>query len=117
MVGQVHAGSGVPVAHQMLVTGGVGVGLGLEPRYQVAPAARCCGEYRCAVAVLRGVGERRGDRGQRDGAVVAQWCGQPVEAVGVEERGIGGAVEERRVPQHVDQQVAVGAHAVDAGSG
>ena len=49
--------------------------------------------------------------------IVAQWCGQPVQAVGVEERRIGGTVEERRVPQHVDQQVAVGAYAVDTGAG
>ena len=48
---------------------------------------------------------------------VGQRRGQLGQAVGVEERGVGGAVEERRMAQHVDQQVAVGADAVQSGAG
>ena len=44
-------------------------------------------------------------------------CGQPLEAMGVEERGVGVAGQECRVPYNVDQQVAIGAHSVQAGAG
>ena len=36
--------------------------------------------------------------------------------MGVEERGVGGTVEEGRMLQHIHQQVAIGAHTVDAGT-
>ena len=37
--------------------------------------------------------------------------------MGLEERGVGGAGQERRVAQHIDEQVAVGTQSVQAGSG
>ena len=37
--------------------------------------------------------------------------------MGVEERRVGVSGDERRVPQHVDQQVAVGAYTMHAGTG
>ena len=106
-----------PVARPRALTGGVAVRLGLEARGEVAPSAGRRREHRCGRAVLRRVGERGGQRRQFDGPLVGQRRGQLGQAVGVEERGVGGAVEEGRMPQHVDQQVAVGAHAVHAGAG
>ena len=103
MVGQLYTGAGESVAHVVFGACNVGVGLGLESRNEVAPAAGCGGEYRCALAVLRGLGERGGDRGQCDGAVVAEGRGEIGQAVSVEERGVGRAVDERRMSQHVDE--------------
>ncbi len=70
-----------------------------------------------ALAVLGGIGQRGGQRRQLDGTWIGQRRGQLGKAVGVEERGVGRAVEECGVPQHVDEKVAVGADAVHAGAG
>ena len=117
MVGQFQPAAAEPVADLVRLARAVVEALDLEARRDVAPSAGCGGEYRCGLAVLGGIGQRGGQRRQLDGTLIGQRRGQLGQAVGVEERGVGRAVEERRMAQHVDEQVAVGAHAVNAGAG
>ena len=63
---------------------------------------------------LAGVDRQRGGEGGRaHRGGVGQRGGQRVQAVAVEERGVGVAGQERLVPQHPHEQVAVGDDAVD----
>ena len=118
IVGQVQAGAGEPVGHPVLAAVGVAESLVLIARHHVAPAAWESAQYPCAVARLvaasasaAATAESRTARSSASGAASS------VQAVGVEERGVGVAGQERRVAQHVDQQVAVGAARRAAGCG
>ena len=116
MAGQFDAAAAEAVADRVRLARTIGVALGLEARRDIAPAAGGRGENACSLAVPGRIGQCGGQRRQLDGAMIGQRGRQRVKAVGVEERGVGGPVEERRVAQHIDEEVAVGAHAVDAGA-
>ncbi len=117
VAGEFEAAAAEAVADLVRLARTIGVALGLEARRDVAPAAGGRGEYRCGVAILGRIRQCGGQCRQLDGTCVGQRSGQLSQAVGVEERGVGGAVEEGRMAQHVDEKVAVGAHAVNAGAG
>lgn len=101
----------------MLVAVRVAERLVLVARYDVAPTAGQPAEHRRICPVAGGVGNCGGHRGQSDRAFAGQRAGQVVEAVRGEERGVGGTGQERRMTQHVDQQIAIGAQAVQPGAG
>ena len=52
-----------------------------------------------------------------DGVVVGERRGQQLDAMPLEESGVGLAGQERRVTERADQKVAIGGDTVDAGSG
>ncbi len=104
----------------MLVTAVVDVGLDLIARRQVAPAAGYGAEHPGGLSrrpVVGRVGQRRCNRRQPNVLGVDQRTGQLGQIVGGEERRVGRTVQERLMPQHIDQQIAVGAHTVDAAAG
>ncbi len=117
MVGQFHAGAGEAVADFVRLARSIAVALGLKARRDVAPAAGRGGEYRCGLSVLGRVRQGCGQGRQLDGVLIGQRGGQLSQAMRVEERGVGRAVEESRMAQHVDEKVAVGANPVNAGAG
>ena len=80
----------------------------------VAPAGRQVAQRLRGGAVACGAGERGGQRQQAYGVLVREGRGG---VVAVEEAGVGRAAEELRVPQHVDELVAVGDRAVQARAG
>ena len=117
VAGRLHAGAGESVADLVGFTGGVAVAT-----WSGSPRRGCASRWAPRRIPLRLGGSAPRRRARRrppkvDRPLVGQRRGQLGQAVGVEERGVGGAVEEGRMPQHIHQQVAVGAHAVDAGAG
>ena len=75
---------------------------------------RCTGAWSPAPGLA---GQGGGDRMPPDGVVIGERRGQLLDAVPLEEAGIGLAGQERGVTEGADQEVAVGGDAVDAGSG
>jgi hypothetical protein len=61
-------------------------------------------------------GESGGERREFFGAHVGERCGEARQPVPVEERGVDVAREERLVAQHVHEQVAIRAYAVQRGA-
>lgn len=108
--------SGEPVFDAVFGVRVVTIGLDLIARGQVAPAAGNRAEHARARPIVLGVGQRGGDRRQPEGRGVGQRCRQLGHAVRVEKPGVGGAVEERRMTQHVDQELTVGAQTVQPGA-
>ena len=96
-------GAGEPVAHPVFGAVRVEECLYLVGGDHIAPATGQAGEHPGSDAVVGGGGDRGGDHRESDRVFAGKRCGQPLEAMGVEERGVGVAGQECRVPYNVDQ--------------